>query len=241
MKFEHLIDRPIAFNRAFVHLGAGINGALMLSQAVYWSRRTKEPGGWFYKTREDWEDETGMTRTEQETARRNLRQIGVFEEQKRGVPCKVHYRVNFEELKRNLLNVSLQETCQLDGRKPANKNAGNLQTITETTTETTTTNLRDQQADHIPYAAIFQAYAEALPELPQLKLKDDARRKAIKGIWKLDAKFQTVASWKKYFAYVRESQFLMTANAIGFDWLLKPANFKKVIEGNYHGESQHRA
>ncbi len=102
-------------------------------------------------------------------------------------------------------------------------------------------NLRDQQADHIPYAAIFQAYADELPGLPQLKLKDDARRKAIRGIWKLDAKFQTVTSWQKYFAYVRTSQFLMTANAIGFDWLLKAANFKKVIEGNYHGESQHRA
>lgn len=98
-----------------------------------------------------------------------------------------------------------------------------------------------QQADHIPYAAIFQAYAEALPELPQLKVKDEARRKAIRSIWKMDKRFQSLQHWQKYFRYVKTSPFLMGMNAIGFDWLLKPANFKKVIEGNYHGENQHRA
>ena len=43
-------DRPIAFNRHYVSLGCGLNGALMLSQMVYWSKRTKDKNGYFYKT-----------------------------------------------------------------------------------------------------------------------------------------------------------------------------------------------
>ena len=47
-------DRPIAFNRHYVALGCGINGALMLSQMVYWSKRTKDRNGFFYKTQDEW-------------------------------------------------------------------------------------------------------------------------------------------------------------------------------------------
>lgn len=33
-----LLDSPIAFHRAFISVGAGVTGALMLSQAIYWMR-----------------------------------------------------------------------------------------------------------------------------------------------------------------------------------------------------------
>lgn len=128
-----LLDRPIAFHRPFVDLGVGVTGALMLSQAIYWSKRTRDADGWFYKTQIDWQDETGMTRTEQDNARKRLKAIGVLQEHKKGVPCKVYYRIDFEALQ-----TRLQETCKLDSGKPANSDAGNPQTITETTAETTT-------------------------------------------------------------------------------------------------------
>lgn len=91
----------------------------------------------------------------------------------------------------------------------------------------------DQQADHVPYAEIFDAYAESLPTLPQLKIKDDARKRAIKSLWRQSAKFQSVDFWRRYFNYVNGIPFLMGMRGIGFDWLMKPANFKKVLEGNY--------
>lgn len=93
---------------------------------------------------------------------------------------------------------------------------------------------RNQQADRVPYEEIFQAYADQLPELPQLRMKDEARKKAILSIWRKNEKFQIVDFWVRYFGYVKQSPFLMGMNAIGFDWLMKPANFKKVLEGNYH-------
>ena len=112
-----LMDRPIAFQRAFVRLGAGITGALMLSQAVYWAGRTRNQDGWFYKDQQEWEEETGLTRREQEKARRALRSIGVLEEVRKGVPARLYYRVNTAEIEKALLGErrapSLEEVLTL--------------------------------------------------------------------------------------------------------------------------------
>jgi len=134
MKLIQIIDRPIAFQRSFVYMTKSINAALMLSQAVYWSNRTTLSDGWFYKVRDEWENETGLTRTEQETARKILRNLGILEENLRGVPAKMHYRINEDNLRTCLL-----ETSRTVGGKPADSDVGNLPTYigTETTTETT--------------------------------------------------------------------------------------------------------
>ncbi|PNG32216.1 hypothetical protein A1395_22170 [Pseudomonas protegens] len=141
MTFQELLDRPIAFQRAFVTLGVGITGALMLSQAIYWSNRTDDQDGWFYKTMEEWEAETGMTRSEQESARKKLVKVGALQEMKKGVPCRLFYRVNIDAIRANLSaenpQSSLQESCKQRCSKPASKRARKPQAITETTTEIT--------------------------------------------------------------------------------------------------------
>lgn len=91
----------------------------------------------------------------------------------------------------------------------------------------------DQQADHVPYEEIFNTYERILPNKPKVKIRDDARRKAVRSLWSKDKKFQSVEFWEKYFKVVRESNFLRESKTLAFDWLMKPANFKKVAEGNY--------
>lgn len=137
-------DRPIAFNRHYVSLGCGINGALMLSQMVYWSKRTKDKNGYFYKTQDDWEQETGLTRREQETARKRLRELGFVSEHKHGVPCKVHFRVEHDNLYSALIKYaqnsqsSMAESAKLECTNPPNSDGGIRQTNTENTQEITT-------------------------------------------------------------------------------------------------------
>lgn len=152
------LDRPIAFQRAFVALGAGITGALLLSQAVYWSRRSGDDTGWFFKTQAEWEDETGLRRAEQETARKRLLTLGVMEEDRKGIPAKLYFRVNFENLEQLLTSkgasnqecgnpankdaefpqTGLPESSAPDCGNPANRIAGKSQTkLRKTTTETT--------------------------------------------------------------------------------------------------------
>ena len=72
----------------------GVTAALMLSQAI-WTAQTIEGNGdgWFSKSRGQWTEETGLSRWEQETARRALRRSGLLEERRVGMPAKLWFRV----------------------------------------------------------------------------------------------------------------------------------------------------
>jgi hypothetical protein len=171
VSLHDLLDRPIAFQRAFVSLGAGITGALMLSQAIYWSKRTDNADGWFYKTIEEWQSETGMTRSEQESARKKLVSAGVLEEMKKGVPCRLFYRVNMDAIRTNLIaedpHYSLQDSSKQGCRKAASKPGGKPQAITETTAEITAETTADTFPDQ-PAVAALPAVMDASPrfEIP---------------------------------------------------------------------------
>lgn len=115
----HLLDRPVAFQRSFVRLGAGVSGALLLSQLIYWQNRMD--GQQFYKTQSELEEETGLSRYEQEGARKKLVAAGVLEEQKKGIPAKLYFWVN-EEVLASLL---LKENPQTGMGKPCNQGCGN--------------------------------------------------------------------------------------------------------------------
>lgn len=91
---DNILDRPIAFNPSFKKITGSTNAALLLSQAFYWTKRTIDKEGWFYKTREEWVDETGLTLEELDGARTKCKAAGVMEEKLKGVPATVHYRVN---------------------------------------------------------------------------------------------------------------------------------------------------
>jgi hypothetical protein len=144
---QTLLQRPIAFHRVFVPLG-GVTGALFLSQLLYWSDRGSEGNGWIYKTQAEWTDETGMTRREQETARRQLREAGVIEESYKGLPAKLFYRINFDALSEFIegqVKVAETRTSKDGGNvhagctKAPSKRGGKRQSTnrTETTSETT--------------------------------------------------------------------------------------------------------
>lgn len=154
MSSIELFDRPIAFQRSFVELGIGITGALMLSQCVYWHTRTTAKDGWFYKSQADWETETGMTRREQETARKRLEKAGFLEEARKGVPARLYFRVNVDALETALKQLSsrmadsanqectkrassMAESAIQECTKAPDCDGGKRQSITEITSETT--------------------------------------------------------------------------------------------------------
>ena len=96
-----LLGRHIAFHRRLVDLTASVKAALLLSQSLYWTRHGRdivENGGWFFKTSEQWERETGLSHKEQATAREVLRRQCLLEEQRMGIPARLHYRLCLDEL-----------------------------------------------------------------------------------------------------------------------------------------------
>jgi hypothetical protein len=73
----------------------------MLSQSIYWTRHGRDiarTGGWFVKTIEQWQHETGLSLKEQATARATLRVLSILEEQRLGVPAKLHFRLVVDRL-----------------------------------------------------------------------------------------------------------------------------------------------
>ena len=87
----------VAYQRALARAVGSHSAGLLLSQFWYWSEKLpEERDGWFYKTQDEIYDETVMTRWEQETARRKLRELGILEEAKRGVPAKLWFRIEEE-------------------------------------------------------------------------------------------------------------------------------------------------
>lgn len=154
----------IAYCSAFLKIKRDTKFVLFLSQIWYWSSRTKDKDGWFYKTQEDWEKELGLSSTEQKRIREILKKLGILEEQLKGLPRKVHFRLNKNRL-HDLLNdktteieksesttLSVHVESQYQGfsdtenpsyckiskqvsKKPSNKSAENLQTSIEETSK----------------------------------------------------------------------------------------------------------
>ena len=92
-----LTDRPIAYHPILAKVFGSINAALYLSQLLYWTPRADKEG-WFFKTEADFTEETGLSRSEQETARKKLLADGVLEAVRKGLPARLFYRVNVENL-----------------------------------------------------------------------------------------------------------------------------------------------
>ena len=139
-----LSDRPIAFHPHMARVLGGINEALLFQQLAYWSDKGADPE-WIYKTQKDTEFETTLSRTQQENARKTLRGLGVISEDRRGLPAKLFFKVNWEPM------FALLEA--------ADKDAGNLHPSARGTRD----QVRGQAADQI--AADLPANTESTSEI----------------------------------------------------------------------------
>ncbi len=99
-------QRCIAYHPRLAQLTGRVTAGLMLSQALYWTRKlaVAEPyrSGWFWKTRDDWLSETGLSRREQDSARAALKRLDLLQERRVGMPARVWYRIDLECLGRHL-------------------------------------------------------------------------------------------------------------------------------------------
>ncbi|WP_313114971.1 hypothetical protein [Stenotrophomonas indicatrix] len=92
-----------------------------------------------------------------------------------------------------------------------------------------------------PHMEIIDLYHEVLPELAQVRVWEEDRKELLRARWKGAPERQSLDWWREFFASVREMPFLMgertdrdgRAFACTLEWLVRPKNFAKVIEGNY--------
>lgn len=83
--------------RPYIRLAGDHESALMLNQIIYWSERTEDSEGWFYKTHDDWAEELELTPAQIRRITKALEPLGVEAKLKKhnGAP-KLHYRIREE-------------------------------------------------------------------------------------------------------------------------------------------------
>jgi hypothetical protein len=119
--FEFLSARPIAFNPKLARVVGGVKAGLFLSQLLYWDNKGKSEDGWIYKTIDEMEEETALSREEQDAAIRKLKSLDIIEVTVKGVPPKRHFRLKLDIL------FNLCKTHILICVKPTNRIVSNAQ------------------------------------------------------------------------------------------------------------------
>ena len=89
-------DRIIAVRVSMVKRFGSTDCAMYLQQLMYWSDKGSRTDGFIYKTKDEIEEETGLSRKKQDSSRRMLEKQGLLETKllkANGAPT-LHYRVN---------------------------------------------------------------------------------------------------------------------------------------------------
>jgi hypothetical protein len=165
-----LADRPIAYHPDIARVAGGIKAGIFLSQLLYWSDKGKRLDGYIWKTQEDWETETALTRKEQEGARRELKSRGLLDEKLQGIPAKLYYKIDTDQLY-TLLNdlyvqTSMSQTGIQDDPKGTNSDAPEGHTNTEST--------RDEPKENIMAAVLaYENTFGTITYTASAKLNDD--------------------------------------------------------------------
>lgn len=94
---EILCERPISFIPTLGRIAKNANAGLFLSQLLFWWDKGARKG-WVYKTIAEAQEETCLTKTEQNTAIRIWAGLGVLEKRRFGVPPKRHFKIHIDKL-----------------------------------------------------------------------------------------------------------------------------------------------
>jgi hypothetical protein len=104
------------------------------------------------------------------------------------------------------------------------------------------------------HQGVIDLYHQTLPILNRVEVWNDTRQGLLRSRWRevaqeliKDGKEATEASildwWRSFFGYIGKSKFL-TGRSEGkrdnpfkadLEWIIRPSNFAKIVEGKYHG------
>jgi DNA-binding transcriptional regulator GbsR (MarR family) len=106
---QQKIDRyfpsnPIAYQPYLVLLFGPATG-IFLYQLLYWDQKGSNKSGWIYKTMEEFKKETGLSRSNQETAIKQLVKLNLLEYRLAQVPRKRHFRLRLNILEQVLVGM----------------------------------------------------------------------------------------------------------------------------------------
>jgi hypothetical protein len=95
---DMLPNRIVGYSPDLARIVGGATTGLFLSQLLFLSDKGANPEGWVYKSEQEMGKETGLTKREQQTARRKLLALGVIAIMRGGWKNTYHFKVIWEKL-----------------------------------------------------------------------------------------------------------------------------------------------
>jgi hypothetical protein len=95
---EMLPNRTVGYSPDLARAVGGATIGLFLSQLLYLSDKGRNPDGWVYKSEAEMGRETGLTKREQQTARRKLLSLGIIAIMRGGWKNTYHFKVMWQRL-----------------------------------------------------------------------------------------------------------------------------------------------
>jgi hypothetical protein len=95
---DMLPNRVVGYSPDLARIVGGATTGLFLSQLLFLSDKGADPEGWVYKSEQEMGKETGLTKREQQTARRKLLALGVIAIMRGGWKNTYHFKVLWEKL-----------------------------------------------------------------------------------------------------------------------------------------------
>jgi hypothetical protein len=93
-----LPNRTVGYSPDLARIVGGATIGLFLNQLLFLSDKGHNPEGWVYKSEQEMGKETGLTKREQQTARRKLLSLGVIAIMRGGWKNTYHFKVIWEKL-----------------------------------------------------------------------------------------------------------------------------------------------
>lgn len=113
-----IMDEPVIAQRWAVLATGSLAAGVMISHALQITQDMQDRNeGWFAKTINEWLEEVGLSRSEQETARARLTELGLLEERRVGMPAHLEFRVNEHRIY-EVMDTLAEELSHLDEEAP---------------------------------------------------------------------------------------------------------------------------
>ncbi len=206
--------------RAFIDFTGDHLAALLLSQILYWSDRTTDPDGWFYKTADEWQAELGMSVYQVKRAATALATLGIITKLRKvqGAP-RMHYRVDmpkFTDLFLQFLeNQETSKSTSLKIKKLENGFSRNLKNLDFKETAKSSIHRLPETTNREGDTPALELYAQLTGTRPAKFAAD-----------MIASQVTDIPRWERAIK----------------DWLasgFKPANVKGMLDW-YHGKGRHQ-
>lgn len=231
----------------------GLESAVMLgelaSEYVYWEAQGKLDNGFFYSTVENVENNTTLTGYQQREALKKLKELGLVEIERKGIPAKRYIKVceqqvvkifnncmskNFTTGNENFKELDV-ENFDTNNNNINNNNLKNNKTNNKEKdiVSQSDTSVVGKQKAPLDYQEYIDTYNMYCTKLPKVKVLTDKRKKQIKALsTKID-----LEEFKEICSLTNENEFLTGNNDRGwqadFDFVTRLDKAVTILEGGY--------